>query len=239
MDNAGYVSLARQTGLMRELSSIANNIANVNTTGYRKESVLFGEHVKALGADEPSLSMATMDRRFVDFTPGDIKETGRTLDFAIEGDGFFLVQTPQGTGLTRAGSFSLNDVGELITTSGQRVLDEGGGAIVIPPEARTISVSPDGAISADGQQVARLGVVTANEAGLERVGDNAFLATGGYQTATTARVHQGALEGSNVSAVNEIAKLIEVQRTYEMGQKLLSDDDQRIVRTVRELGQTG
>ncbi len=238
MDNAGYIDLSRQSGLLREMNAIANNIANINTVGFRRESVLFAEHVKALGADDPSISIATMDRRYVDFTEGEIATTENPLDVAIEGEGFFLIEGSDGPRLTRAGSFSLNAVGEIITAGGRRVLDEGGGALVIPAQAGSIAVAADGSITADGQAVGRFGVVTADPASLVREGDNLFRADGGYETSTTARVRQSALEGSNVSAVSEIARLIEVQRTYEMGQKFLQDENDRIMRTVRELGDT-
>lgn len=237
MDNAGYVSLSRQSGLMRELNTIANNIANVSTSGYRRESVIFAEHVKAMDGD-PNLSIATMNHRYVDFSAGQINGSDNPLDMAIEGDGFFLVESADGPRLTRAGSFSLNGVGELVNAEGRRVLDEGGGAIVLPPQAGAVSVAPDGSISAGNQPVGRIGVVTADPAYLVREGDNMFRAERGYAPVDVPRVRQNALEGSNVSAVTEIAHLIEVQRAYEMGQSFMQSDDERIKRTVRELGQS-
>lgn len=238
MDNAGYVGITRQAGLMRELNAIANNIANLNTTGYRRENVVFAEHVKALGANDTSLSMATASHRFVDFSAGELQMTDNPLDFAIDGEGFFVIETPAGERLTRAGAFSLNAVGELITGDGARVLDEGGGPIILPPQARTISATPDGSIMADGQPVGRLGLVKADPALLIREGDNLFRADNGFEPAPDAQVRQNAIEGSNVNAVTEIARLIEVQRTYEMGQQLFQGEDDRIRRTVRELGQS-
>lgn len=238
MDNVGYVGLSRQAGLARELDTIANNIANVNTGGFRRESVLFAEYVKQLDGGDDSLSIATLNRRFIDFSEGEIKATGSPLDFAIDGDGFFLVESPDGPRLTRAGSFSLNASGEIVNSDGRRVLDESGGALLIPPQASLIAASPDGTITADGQPVGRLGVVIADPAGLVREGDNLFRTDAGYEPATTAKVRQGAIESSNVNPITEIAHLIEVQRAYEMGQKFLEGDDQRIERAVRELGQT-
>jgi len=238
MDNAGYVTLSRQSGLMRELNTIANNIANISTSGYRRESVIFAEHVKAMGGADPSLSIATMNHRYVDFSAGQISGSDNPLDMAIEGDGFFLVESADGPRLTRAGSFSLNGVGELVNTEGRRVLDEGGGALVLPPQSTSISVAADGTITADNQPVGRIGVVTADAAYLVREGDNMFRAEQGYEPVATPRVRQNALEGSNVSAVTEIAHLIEVQRAYEMGQSFMQSDDERIKRTVRELSQS-
>lgn len=238
MDNAGYVGLSRQAGLMRELTAVANNIANINTAGYRREAAVFSEHLEALDNNDPSLSIPTLSRHFIDLSDGDLTKTGNALDVAIEGDGFFLVETPLGERLTRAGAMSLNAQNELVSSSGQRMLDESGGAIVIPPGAEAISISTDGFISVGAQTIGRLGVVRADPATLIREGDNNFRATNGYEPAENARVTQFALEGSNVSPVEELARLIEVQRTYELSKKFSDDDGERISRTVRVLGQT-
>lgn len=236
MDNSNYVALSRQAGLIRQFNALANNIANADTGGYRREDVVFAEHVKALDAGDPSLSIATASRRIIDFAPGDIQSTGNPFDVAIEGDGFFLVEGADGPRLTRAGAFSLNGEGELVTADARRVLDEGGAPIVIPPQADTFSIAADGTIAADGQPVGRLGLVTADPASLIREGDNVFRAEQGYEPAPDARVRQFAREGSNVSAVTEIARLIEVQRAYEAGQRFLESEDERIKRVVREIG---
>jgi len=105
MENAIYAGLTRQSGLMREMQVVANNIANLGTTGFRREGVIFAEHVKALGA-APSLSMARARGRTIDLSPGDLIETGGRFDLAIRGDGFFLIETPQGERLSRAGHFT-------------------------------------------------------------------------------------------------------------------------------------
>lgn len=238
MDNAGYVSLSRQSGLIRELDTIANNIANASTGGFRRENVIFDDYMKQLEAGGDALSVATASRHFIDFSAGEIKASDSPLDFAIDGDGFFLVETPNGPRLTRSGSFTLNGNGEIVTGTGQRVLDESGGALLIPPEASKISVAADGSITADGQSVGRIGVVRADQETLVREGDNMFRAEVGYTPSPAAKVRQGAIETSNVNPITEIAHLIEVQRAYEMGQKFLDTDDQRIERAVRELGQT-
>jgi len=238
MDNAGYVGLSRNAGLSKELTTIANNIANISTNGFRREGAVFAEHVKALQNDDPSLSIATMTRRYVDLNQGEITSTNNALDFAIEGDGFFLIETPAGERLTRDGAFSLNPEGELITASGARVLNDANGAIAIPAGATDIAVSGDGAIFADGQAVGRLGIVTADAAFLTREGDNAFLAENGFAPVENPKVRQRALEGSNVNPVTELARLIEVQRTYDSSRTLMNQEDERIKRTVQTLGRT-
>lgn len=240
MDNAGYVTLARQSGLQRQLNTIANNIANISTVGYRRESAIFSEHVKSMKGGDPSMSIATMNHRYVDFSEGQIRASANPLDVAIEGDGFFLVETAEGPRLTRAGAFSLNGAGQIVDIGKRRVLTEAGGPIVVPPNTRSISIATDGSVSADGEIVGRLGVVTAEVEMLEREGDNLFrVIEDDYRPAQGVMVRQNALESSNVSAVRELALLIEVQRAYEQGQKFTQDEDDRIRRVVRELGQPG
>ena len=238
MDNVGYIGLSRNAGLMREMNAIANNIANITTNGFRREGAVFAEHIKAIDNGDPSLSIATMSRRFIDLSAGDVSVTDNALDFAIEGDGFFLVEAENGQQLTRDGAFSTNAEGELITSTGARVLDDAGGAIVIPPQAASITASTDGFIYADGQAIGRIGVVTADPAFLTRQGQNSFRAENGFEPVETPRIRQGAVEGSNVNAVAELARLIEVQRTYELSQRFSQDDGERINRTIRTLGQS-
>ncbi len=238
MDNAGYVGLSRQIGLQRELTAVANNLANMNTNGYRREGSVFAEHIEALQNGNPSLSMSTLSRRFVDLSAGELTITNEPLDVAIDGDGFFLVETQNGERLTRDGAFSLNADRELVNAEQLRILDESGGAITIPQGQNKITVAEDGSIFAGGQPVARLGVVTADPASLVREGRNLFNAQDGYATLEDARVQQGVVEGSNVNAIEEMARLIEVQRTYEASKRFTEDENERISRTVRTLGQT-
>ncbi len=238
MDNAGYVGLSRQIGLQRELTTVANNLANMNTNGFRREGAIFAEHIEALQNENPSLSMSTLSRRFVDLSAGELTVTNEPLDVAIDGDGFFLVETQNGERLTRDGAFSLNAERELVNSQQLRILDESGGAITIPQGQNNITVADDGSIFAGGQPVAKLGVVSADPAGLVREGRNLFEAQAGYAALEDARVRQGVVEGSNVNAIEEMARLIEVQRTYEASKRFTEDENERITRTVRTLGQT-
>jgi len=236
MDNAGYVTLTRQSGLLSELRTVAQNVANASTVGYRREGVVFSEYVKQGGSE--SLSMAQAGAHFIDQSQGALKRTGGSFDMAIEGDGYFSVETQNGQRLTRAGNFSLNDLGELVTVDGQRVLSADGGAITIPAGSGAISVSSDGEISADGVAISQIGVSTADPKSLRREGDNLFRAANGAQPATDFKVAQGFLEQSNVNTVTEIARLIEVQRSYELGQGLMEREHNRLTSMIQTLGRT-
>ncbi|MCF6444681.1 flagellar hook-basal body complex protein [Nereida sp. MMG025] len=227
MSNAIYTSLTRQSGLMREMQTVANNIANMSTTGFRKEGVIFAEHVKSTDG-APSLSMATaLGRETLDLQ-GTLKQTGGRLDMAIEGEGFFVIGTPEGERLTRAGHFATNAASELVTADGHPVLDAGGAPIFIPPNAGTLGIASDGTISLDGQPLGQVAVVRPLDAdGMQRQDGVLFRADAGFEPAE-GQVVQGFLEASNVNAVTEISRMIEVQRAYELGQGFLDKEDERI-----------
>ena len=235
MDNAGYVGLTRQSGLMAEMRTIANNLANMATTGYRREGIAFAEHVAAL-RDGPSLSMATARGRLTDLGQGGVTHTGATFDLAIEGEGFFQVEGPDGPLLTRAGGFTPDAEGILRTYDGRALLDEGGAGVFVPPGVRGVAIGADGTISADGTPLGRIGLVLpADPIDLRRRDGVAFAAPGGTVPAENARLMQGALEDANVDPVIEIARMIEVQRAYELGQGLLDREDERIRGVIRTL----
>jgi flagellar basal-body rod protein FlgF len=235
MDAAGYATLNRQSGLMREMGVVANNIANASTTGFRREGVVFSEFVAALDED-PSLSMAYASGRQVDLSQSTIAQTGGQFDFAIQGEGFFLIDTPQGQRLTRAGSFLPNDAGDLVTPDGYRLLDAGGAPIFIPPDAKGVGMSTDGTLSAGGQPIARIGLWQPSDPLALRHQSGTLFDGGAAEPAEGATVLQGMLEDSNVEPVSEIARMIEVQRAYELGQKFLDAEDERVRGVITTLG---
>ncbi|WP_299147432.1 flagellar hook-basal body complex protein [uncultured Tateyamaria sp.] len=232
MDSTGYITLTRQSGLMREMQVVANNIANSATSGFRQEGVVFSEFVKGMQGG-PSLSMGQANVRQTSFEQGALTQTGGTFDLAIEGDGYFLVQTPNGERLTRAGSFTPNAEGDLVTPDGYQVLDAGGAPVFIPPDAGTIAISPDGTISADGLLVGQVGLVAPTDTvGMVRETGVMFDAQNGFEPAGNARVMQGFIEASNVNPIGQLARMIEIQRAYEMGQNFLDSEDERVRRAM-------
>lgn len=235
MDAAGYATLNRQSGLMREMGVVANNIANSSTTGFRREGVVFSEYVAALD-DDPSLSMAHASGRHVDLSQSTLSQTGGQFDFAIQGEGFFLIETPQGQRLTRAGSFTPSAAGELVTPDGFRLLDAGGAPIFVPPDAKGVALAADGTLSAGGQPIAQVGLWQPSDPLSLRHQAGTMFAADAVEPATGATVLQGQLEDSNVEPVSEIARMIEVQRAYELGQKFLDAEDERVRGVIQALG---
>lgn len=237
MDNPSYVTLSRQTGLLKSLNLIANNLANMSTEGFRREGVAFTEVLKRLDVQGGSISQADARARFTDFSQAELHKTGGSLDFAIEGDGFFLIETPTGPALTRNGSFARSIDGELVTSDGDRVLGEGEAPLFFPTDADKIEVAADGTISADGQPVGRISLVTvADMSALTRMGSGLFTAPDGFVPAENASLFHGFVEKSNVDPVGEISQMIDVQRAYEMGQSFLSTEDERMRQVIRIMG---
>ena len=233
MENATYATLARQSGLMGELRLIANNIANASTTGYRAEGLAFSEYVAALGPGQRSLSMAAARVRTTDITQGSLTQTGGAFDLAIEGDGYFLIETPDGERLTRAGSFTPNGEGDLVTMDGLRVLDAGGAPVFIPQGAGPIGIASDGTISAGNDPVGQIGLVVPNDPlEVTRQSGTLFVAPGGVAPAPDGRLLQGFLEASNVNPIHQISRMIEVQRAYELGQQFLEREDERLRKVI-------
>jgi len=238
MDNAGYISLTRQSGLLKEMQTVANNIANISTTGYQREGVVFSEFIERGGATGDSMSFADAHGRLTDRSQGMLANTGGAFDFAIEGPGYFLLATPNGERLTRAGSFTPDNQSELVSNDGYKVLDIGGAPIFIPPNAKSIAVASDGTISADGAPLTQIGVVVPDDPNkMIRTSGVMFRPEGSYQPIDKPVISQGFIEQSNVDPVLEMTRMIEVQRTYELSQKFIEREDERIRSVVRVLGQ--
>lgn len=235
MDAAIYATLGRQSGLMREMQVVANNIANISTTGFRREGVVFAEHVVRMDAGA-SLSMAHATGRQIDLSQGGLTQTGGAFDMAIEGEGFFLIQTPEGQRLTRAGNFTPNAEGELVTMDGNRLLDAGGAPVFVPPGVGKVGMGADGTLSAGGQPIGRIGLwQPVDPKDLQHRSGTLFAADGGVEPAEGASVMQGFLEESNVNPVSEIARMITVQRAYEAGQAFLDREDSRVRGVIQAL----
>lgn len=237
MDNAGYAAITRLNGLQRELQLLANNMANISTTGFRREGVLFSEFVRNLDGGEAPLSMASANARQTYFTQGAMTQTGAALDLAIEGNGFFLVETQQGERLTRAGHFQTNPDGEMVTPDGHALLDLGGARVFVPVEAGVVAIARDGTLSVDGAPLGQIAMVRPEDpTQLRRITGVLLEPLGEILPAEEAVIHQGFLEESNVNPLTEMARLIAVQRAYELGQSFLDREDERIRAVVQTLG---
>ncbi len=237
MDSAAYVTLTRMAGLKREMQVIAHNIANAGTTGFRREAVVFSEFVVGTERQEPSLSMALGNTRQTYRMQGAFAQTNGAFDMAIEGEGYFQLETAVGIRLTRAGVFTPNEAGELVNMDGHRLLDAGGAPIFVPPDARSIVLARDGTLSGDGQPFAQVGLVRpVDPVTMTRAAGTLFAVDGATEPVEVPTILQGFLEESNVEPLFELARMIEVQRAYEQGQRLLEREDERIKNVIQTLG---
>lgn len=229
MDTTGYVALTRQSGLLQELQVLANNIANASTTGFRGEMIHFSEFVSAKGGGDSSVSMATARARNMTDKQGGLIQTNGTFDLAIEGDGFFQVETANGPRLTRAGAFTPDANGMLVTHDGLPVLDSGGAPVLVPNQLGPIGISADGTVTAGDNLVGQIGLFRPlDPQNMRRVGATMFDPGGAVEPVDNPRMQQGYLEGANVDAISQISRMIEVQRAYELGQSFMDKEDERI-----------
>lgn len=236
MDNSIYIALSKQSAAETQMAMIANNIANANTNGYKAEDVTFETFIHKAGKDK--LSYAKQAGMYRDNSQGSLDQTGNPLDLAIQGDGYFAVQTPDGERYTRSGNFSINDQGELVNTDGYKVLDQAGQSIQFQPEDRKIKVYADGRLEVDGEERGNIGVYNLNPASATKVGGNLYSSTEAATTVDEPRVAQGMLEGSNVKPVLEMTKMIDVQRDYDRTSKFISQIFELQESAIRTFGKT-
>jgi len=229
VENALLVGLSRQMVLERQLDVVANNVANVNTNGFKADQQLFEEYLTS-GAHEDNFQAS--DRRvsyvqdrgtYRDFSQGPIQSTGNPLDVAINGSGYLAVQTANGERYTRDGNLHMSNTGQLVTASGDPVLGTGG-PIVFQPTDHDITVSPDGTVTVvEGANRAdsirgKLRLVNfADPQAAQKQGNNLYAAAAGAvpQPDTKSTIQQGSIEKSNVNAVGEMSRMVEVMRTYQ------------------------
>ena len=242
MEIAAYIGLSRQMTLRRELDIVANNVANADTTGFKVEQLMVGAEIGQRARNDnirPSASFVLDKGVGRDFGQGTMKQTGRGLDFAIEGEGaFFRVQSGAGEAYTRDGGFTTNAEGVLTTKQGLPVLGDGG-PITLDPERGPASVAPDGTISQQGLPVGRLTAVRFDALSvLQKSGDGLYRNSSNTQPtdATDAQIRQGMLEGSNVNTLLEITNLIEISRAYERVTKMIENANDLSRRSVERLG---
>lgn len=242
MENALLVGLSRQVALARELDVIANNMANVGTNGFKARSANFNEFIMprasadAFQPRDRSLSYVIDKGTPIDLTQGAVERTGNPLDVALRDSNFLVVQTPQGERYTRAGSLAINGQGQLVTQAGQQVMGEAG-AITFGPGESDARIAADGTISTDQGVRGKLRQVRFdNPRALTSEGNNLFSSTvPALPAGPQARVEPGAKEGSNVKAVIEMTRLMEVQRSYQSMANLMSKSDELRTRAITRL----
>jgi flagellar basal-body rod protein FlgF len=242
LENTAYIGLSRQLVLQRQMDMIANNIANMNTTAYKAQTMMFAEYLvpqgrtgtDAVGQDMSMVQDVAMMRRL---SPGIIRQTGNSLDLAIEGKGYFVIETPDGLRYTRNGRFMTDLEGLLVTRTGYPVLDVDSRVIELDPGDPNLDISTDGTISTSAGAVARVQVaIFQNEQKLEELGNSLYASKETSELAETSQILQGALEGSNVNAIREMTEMMTVLRSYQSVQRLLTANHEMQRRAISTLG---
>jgi flagellar basal-body rod protein FlgF len=243
MENASLVGLSRQIALQRELDVVANNIANLNTTGFKSDNVVFHEHLMPVAR---AIAFRGIDRQvsfvqdratWLDLSQGPVQQTGNPLDIAISGQAFLAVQTPRGERYTRNGALQINSQGQLVTSEGLQVIGQSG-PIVFQPNDRDISIGLDGTVSVregtntTDSQRGKLRLVRFDQPQrLQKDGTSTYMAPAGLaalDAGADVRVNQGVIEKSNVNSVMEMTRMVEVTRTYtQIASMLQNQSDMR------------
>jgi flagellar basal-body rod protein FlgF len=238
MQTGLYVAVSSQMALEKRMNTLADNVANSATVGFRSTEVKFNQ---VLGDTRPTkVSFVSEGKEFLNTNNGGLSQTGNQLDFAIKGDAWFQIDTPGGPALTRDGRFTMTETGDLVTLRGYPVLDAGGAPIQLNSQASEIKVSADGAIQQDGSQVAALGLYEADFSnGFSRYDNSAVIPNSGSEPVVdrfNVGVMQGYVEASNVNPVQEMSQLIMVSRAFENISALMRDSETSMSEAIKTLG---
>jgi flagellar basal-body rod protein FlgF len=262
MHESIYIAASAGLKQARKMEMIAQNLANVNNTGYKKDGLVFKEMMPPFYPDleneaaknilltpeksNKNVSYVGITDSFTDFSTGAMKNTGGTLDLALNGEGFFKVQTPNGPRYTRNGNFRLNTAKQLVNQNGNQVLDINDGPIVIDAPGK-ISVDGEGSISV-GNGLANTTITNIKivdfekKQFIEKIGDGLYQHTGKQENeinSLNTKTRQGFLENSNVTAVEEMTEMIGTLRIFESYQKIIQSIDSMNDQSVNTIGRVG
>jgi flagellar basal-body rod protein FlgF len=221
MENILTIALTRQMAMEEKMDVLSNNLANASTAGFKGEQILFVEYLSE--PDEGGTISLVQDLSVIrNYGQGPLLRTSNPLDLAVQGEGWFMVESPQGRFYTRDGNFRLNDLGQLVNASGAAVLNQSGEPIVFSPDETDFKISGDGTVSTSAGQKSRIGVVTfADQNLMEKMGGNLYSTSQTPEPALEASVVQGMIEQANIQPIIEVTNMIEALRAYQAAQKLI------------------
>ncbi len=252
MINTKYVALSRQMALWKQMDVVSNNMANVNTNGYKAQEAIFSEYVlqtpQVQNSAKENVYFTHDFGEYKNFNEGPIVETGNALDVAIKGNGFFAVEDQNGAEkYTKKGQFTLNQDGALVTNEGNYVLSTTGEPIFFAPNEKDVSITETGEVFStiteagvsQNNYIANIKIVEfENPQLLKKEAGQLFANVENNKSfASDSRLLQGALEKSNVEGVVEMSKLIKLQRSYEYVQQMIDEEHTRLSNTIAAYGQ--
>lgn len=228
MENSLLIALSRQTVMQRHMETIANNIANASTSGFKSEQLMFVEFLARNGGGEP-VSYVQDFAVVRDFGEGEFVTTNSPLDVAIHGKGWFVIDTPDRQAYTRNGHFSLDQQGQMVTSGGHPVLDVTGAPISFGPDETGIKISGDGTISTSAGVKGQIDIVSfEDEKALDKASESLFVTDAQPDKALDAKIVQGMIEGSNVKPVVEITNMIWAMRSYQAAHEVVKGNDRAL-----------
>lgn len=241
MQSGLYVGISSQIALERRLNTIADNMANMNTVGFRATEVKFDEVLSKTRNDlNAKVAFVSQGNDYLSDRAGAVEQTGNPFDVAIKGDGWLAIDTPQGQVLTKDGRFTMRETGELVSSRGYPVLDSGGAPIQLDRTGGPPVISPDGRISQGDRQVAQLGVFTADiSKGYLRYENGGVIPVENPQPVVDridVTVAQGYIEQSNVNGIGQMTELIQVNRAFEAISSLMKDTESSFGEAIKTLG---
>lgn len=235
METPILIGLSQQMLMKRQLSVIANNIANASTVGFKSENLMFSEYLAEAGKGE-KISFVRGSGIVRDRSMGELVDTANSLDVAIQGKGYFAVETPFGTRYTRNGHFQLNELRQIVTSDGHPVLSENEQPIELRPNDREVTISRNGDVSTESGKIGKVQVFSfENENLLRRMSNGLYSSPFPPEASKSASVIQGKLEQSNVETITEVTKMIDLVRAYESASKLMEGEHDRERRAIRVL----
>lgn len=237
MENSIYLGLSRQMVLKTNMDIVANNVANMNTPGYRGQNTLFEEYVSDPRGIEDPLSFVYDYGQYQDTKEGPMSATGNPLDVALNGPGFIKVDGPgDKPTYTRAGDLHIRTDGTLVTSRDHPVLSPGGAPILIPQEAKEVSIDEKGVISTEQGEIGQIGLAEfENIQKLDPLGDNLYTTDAAPLPADKTRLKQGYVEGSNVDGVVEMTRMIETLRSFQSVQKMMDTENDRLLSSIKKI----
>ncbi len=239
MENSLYIGLSKQVVLEENMNIIANNVANINTPGYRGQNMIFSEYIEDPRYMKEDMALVLDYGQYQMTDPGPVQVTGNPLDVAIVGNGFLGIQTPGGIQYTRSGNLTMDAQGVVKNAQGLPVASEGGGNITIPPEAENIYIDRKGIISTDDGEIGQLKLVEFNNTQeLNPAGNGLYVTNAAPQPPQDTTVVQGSIEGSNVQAVVEMTRMIDVHREYQAVQNMMKNEHDRMKGAAQRLAKT-
>lgn len=241
MENSIYLGLSKQLALRTDMAIIANNLANMNTTGYRGQNTLFQEYVSDPKGNEDPLSFVYDYGHYQVTKEGPVSQTGNQLDIALGGPGFIGVThlDTNETVYTRAGDFQMDVAGTLITSAGHPVASAAGAAITIPAGSEFIKIDNNGVVSNQDGALGTIMIVEFEDIqSMEALGDNLYKTGADAVPATETVVKQGYLEGSNVNSIVEMTRMIDTLRTFQSQNDIMKKENERLRTAIQKLTKT-